>query len=260
MTEQLILTEKPSPQVTILTLNRPEKRNALNLPLMEQLCRRLDELAVAEDCRTVILRGAGPVFCAGLDLEEGLDTTLAERSGRMVARTFRSLSESPKVIIAAAHGAAIAGGGGLLLACDLVVAGQELRVGFPEVRRGLVAGLVMAYLRRRVREVEANELLLGGELIEAQRAREMGIVNRIVPNDRLMGEATGLAAAVSRGAPQALRATKEFLRSLWPHSLEADLEQALGIHGRVRLGEEAQEGMRAFLEKREPRWTVKGAE
>lgn len=254
MHDQLILADSPSPQLAVLTLNRPEKRNALNLPLMEQLCRRLDELAVTESCRTVILRGAGPVFCSGLDLKEGLDTTLAERSGRMVARTFRSLSESPKVIIAAAQGAAIAGGGGLLLACDLVVAAQDLRVGFPEVRRGLVAGLVMAYLRRRVREVEANELLLAGELIEAQRAREMGIVNRIVPNDHLMAEAHALAAEVAEGAPQALRTTKEFLRTLWPHTLEADLEQALGIHGRVRLGEEAQEGMRAFLEERKPSW------
>jgi methylglutaconyl-CoA hydratase len=254
MTEQLILIDRPKPQTTILTLNRPEKRNALNLPLMEQLCLRLDELSKSEACRAVILRGAGPVFCSGLDLKEGLDTTLAERSGAMVARTFRTLSESPKVIIAAAHGAAIAGGGGLLLACDLVVAGDDLLVGFPEVRRGLVAGLVMAYLRRRVREIEANELLLGGELVDAPRAREMGLVNRIVSNDRLMAEAHRLAAAVSEGAPQALRTTKEFLRSLWPHSLEADLEQALGIHGRVRLGEEAQEGMRSFLEKRKPSW------
>ncbi len=135
-----------------------------------------------------------------------------------------------------------------------MVAAQDLRVGFPEVRRGLVAGLVMAYLRRRVREVEANELLLAGELIEAQRAREMGIVNRIVPNDHLMAEAHALAAEVAEGAPQALRTTKEFLRTLWPHTLEADLEQALGIHGRVRLGEEAQEGIRAFLEERKPSW------
>ncbi len=255
MDKNLVLCESWAPRVTVLTLNRPEKRNALNLPLMEQLCRRLDELAEMESCRVVILRGAGPVFCSGLDLKEGLQADLAELSGEMVARTFRTLSESPKVVIGAAHGAAIAGGGGLLLACDLVVATEDLRLGFPEVRRGLVAGLVMAYLRRRVRELEANELLLAGELIDAERARAMGLVNRIVAADELLNEAGRLAAEVSQGAPGALRDTKAFLRSLWPHSLEADLEQALGIHGRVRLGEEAQEGMRAFLEKRKPHWS-----
>lgn len=255
MNNELVLSETRADGVTVLTLNRPEKRNALNLPLMEQLCDRLDQLAKDDRCRSIILGGAGPVFCSGLDLKEGLDSELAERSGRMVARTFRSLSESPHVVIGAAHKAAIAGGGGLLLACDLVVATEDLRLGFPEVRRGLVAGLVMAYLRRRVRELEANELLLTGSLIDVERARQMGIVNRIVPSDQLITEAERIAAEVSEGAPGALRETKEFLRSLWPHSLEADLEQALGIHGRVRLGEEAQEGMRAFLEKRKPSWS-----
>jgi methylglutaconyl-CoA hydratase len=258
MKQESVLTESGGKGIVVLTLNRPGKRNALNLEMMEELCRRLEEQAGDDSVRVVILRGSGPAFCAGLDLEEASLPELAERSADRVARTLRAVSDSPKVLLAAAHGAAVAGGAGLLLACDVVVAAEDLRVGFPEVRRGLVAALVMAYARRRLRELEARELLLSGESIGADHALRMGLVNRVVAVERLMTEARELARAVTLGAPEAVRVTKSFLGALWPVPMEDDLRRALELHQSVRLGEEAREGARAFLEKRVPRWAAGG--
>jgi methylglutaconyl-CoA hydratase len=165
-----------------------------------------------------------------------------------------ALVHSPKVTIAAAHGAAVAGGAGLLLACDLAVAAGDLRVGFPEVRRGLVAGMVMTLLRRRALERDARELLLTGELVDAERALAMGLVNRVVAPEKLVPAAELLAMEVVQGGPQAIAHTKALFNRLWPRPFADDLEEALALHKEVRVSSEAAEGMLAFLEKRSTRW------
>jgi len=142
------------------------------------------------------------------------------------------------------------------LACDLAVASEDLVLGFTEVRRGLVAGLIMTFVRRKLKDADARELLLTGELVSARRALEMGMVNRVVSKDCLQEEAEGLAEAVAKGGPEALRLTKSFFQSLWPSSIDADLVRAIKLHKEVRTGQEAQEGIRSFLEKRPPRWSL----
>src|SRR5438874_9879988 len=135
MNGSLITTDQREEGITILTLNRPAKRNALNADLMEACSEAFESLAQDQTQRVVILRGEGPVFCAGLDLEEAFLPDNAERTARLVARVLRAIYQVPQVTIAAGQGAAIAGGAGLMAACDVVVAAQEWRLGFPAVRR-----------------------------------------------------------------------------------------------------------------------------
>jgi methylglutaconyl-CoA hydratase len=241
--------------VTTVTLNRPEKRNALNLALLARLS---DTIAAAEaepTRRVLVLRGAGPVFCAGLDLAEAAQPEQAHESAQRVADALRRLSGTRLVTIAAVHGAAMAGGAGLMSACDFAVATQETRLGYPEVHRGLVPGLIMTFLRRQLRERDARELLLLGQTIDAPRALAMGLINRVVADETaLNAEVESIALAIARGAPEAVTRTKRLLAQLWPSPVEDDLERALASHIEARNGAEAREGLAAFREKRAPNW------
>src|SRR5207247_8390893 len=146
----IVLVEKQTPQITVVTLNRPERRNALTLELLTELCAAIKVASDEPQGRIVILRGAGAAFCTGLDLKEAADQTKAHATAEMVANTLITISETHLITIAAVHGAAVAGGAGIMSACDFVVAAQGTKIGYPEVRRGLVAGLVMTFLRRQV--------------------------------------------------------------------------------------------------------------
>ena len=152
------------------------------------------------------------------------------------------------------HGAAVAGGAGIMSACDFVVAAEGTKIGYPEVRRGLVAGLVMTFLRRQVGERNMRELLLGSELIDAERARGIGLVNRVVPRDDLMERSAKFADSVLQGAPNALAQTKRLIEELWSSSVKEDVDLALKYHMQARESAEAREGIAAFNEKRKPKW------
>lgn len=254
MSAPLIVTGCPRPGIVTITLNRPERRNALGIPMMEALCDALDAANADDARRVIVLAGAGPVFCAGLDLRESQHPELAHRSAELVARTLKTVAESPAVTIAAVHGAAIAGGAGLMSACDLAIASEETKIGYPEVRRGLVAGLVMTLMRRQLHERDARELLLLGELVDAHRASAMGLVNRVVPAGTHVDHAMAMAQTALKGAPGALALSKAMLRELWPRSLAADLACALERHKTARASREAVEGIAAFNEKRLPEW------
>lgn len=250
----VVLIEKPSASTTIITLNRPERRNALTIDLMTELTAAIDAASAADAGRVLILRGAGAGFCSGMDLNETADATKAHESGGMVAKTLLALSQTRLVTIAAVHGAAVAGGAGIMSACDFVVAAEGTKIGYPEVKRGLVAGLVMTFLRRQLRERDIRELLLGAELIDASRARDIGLVNRVVPADQLDVEVQKLTASVLQGAPGALANSKRLLEQLWSTSVKEDIEKALSHHMQARESLEAKEGVAAYLEKRKPRW------
>ncbi len=255
-----VLIEQKSPQIIVLTLNRPERRNALTVQLLSELCDAIATAEATEQCRILILRGAGQAFCAGLDLQETLETTDAHRSAGMVARTLRAAAETRLITIAQIHGAAVAGGAGLMSACDFVIAAARTKIGYPEGRRGLVAGLVMTFLRRQLRERDIRELLLTGELIAAERAQEMGLVNRVVAPDQLESETAKIAGAILKNAPEALVRTKRLIEELWSSSVRDDVEKALHYHTQARESEEAKEGIAAFLEKRLPKWDLSGSE
>src|ERR1041385_1623532 len=181
----VLLVEEQTPQITVVTLNRPERRNALTIELLTQLSAAIKVVAEQPQQRVLILRGAGAAFCTGLDLKEAADHTKAHATAEMVANTLITLSQTPLITIAAVHGAAVAGGAGIMSACDFVVAAERTKIGYPEVRRGLVSGLVMTFLRRQLRERDLREVLLASELFEADRAREIGLVNRVVPASEL---------------------------------------------------------------------------
>ena len=251
----VVLVEKQSPQITVLTLNRPERRNSLTLELLNELIAAVNTTAQDSSQRVLILRGAGAAFCTGLDLKDAADQTKAHETAGMVAKTLVTLAETRLVTIAAVHGAAVAGGAGIMSACDFVVAAEKTKIGYPEVRRGLVAGLVMTFLRRQVGERNLRELVLGGELIEAARAREIGLVNRVVARNEVMNEAQKFADSVLQGAPNALAQTKKLIEELWSTSVREDVDLALKHHMQARESDDAREGIAAFNEKRKPNWS-----
>jgi len=253
----VVLIEKQNPQITVVTLNRPERRNSLTIELLNELIAAINVASDQADERVLILRGAGAAFCTGLDLKEAADSKKAQMTAELVAKTLITLAETRLVTIAAVHGAAVAGGAGIMSACDFVVAAEKTKIGYPEVRRGLVAGLVMTFLRRQVGERNMRELVLGGELIDAARAREIGLVNRVVARDELMNETQKFANSVLQGAPTALTQTKRLIEELWSTSVKEDVDLALKHHMQARESDEAREGIAAFNEKRPPNWTIK---
>jgi len=251
----VVLIEKESPQISVVTLNRPERRNALTLELLTELCTAIKVASEQSEQRVLILRGAGAAFCTGLDLKDAADSTKAHATAEMVANTLVAISETRLVTIASVHGAAVAGGAGIMSACDFVVAAEKTKIGYPEVRRGLVAGLVMTFLRRQVGERNMRELMFSGDLIDAARAKEIGLVNRVVAPGYLMNEAQKFAASVMQGAPGALAQTKRLVEELWWRSVKEDVDVALKYHMQARESDEAREGIAAFNEKRKPSWT-----
>ncbi|MBA3816576.1 MAG: enoyl-CoA hydratase/isomerase family protein [Parachlamydiaceae bacterium] len=240
----------------MVTLNRPDKRNALNIALMEELSFTFEELYKDPSQRVVILNAQGASFCTGMDLHEAADSSLTEKSAMYVARLFRAIYLSPLVTIAAVQGDALAGGAGLVAACDIALATKEARFGFPETRRGLVAAQVATLLRRQIKMRDVRELLLMGESIDAQKAMEIGLINRVVEKEQLLIAATEIAHAVLKGAPAATRETKHLLHSLDTPSFYDELKLALSFHENARNSDEAKEGLAAFFEKRQPNWTL----
>jgi methylglutaconyl-CoA hydratase len=250
----VVLVEKQTPQITLITLNRPERRNALTIELLTELTAAIETASADQNQRILILRGAGKAFCTGLDLQEAAVTEKAHASAEMVARTLLVLAQTRLITIATVHGAAVAGGAGIMSACDFVIAAERTKFGYPEVRRGLVAGLVMTFLRRQLRERDLRELLLASELIDAARAREIGLINRVVPASELEAEAQKIAASVLQGAPDAITNSKRLIEELWSSSVADDVALALRHHMEARESDEAKEGIAAFLEKRPPKW------
>ncbi len=250
----LVLEEQIRTGVTTLTLNRPEKRNALNIPMLEALCDAVKRASETPGQRVLVLRGNGAAFCAGLDLAEAQDATKSTRSGELVRAMLEHVYQCPCVTIAAVQGAALAGGAGLMAACDIAIASMDAKLGFPEVHRGLVAGLVMTFLRRQLHERHARELLLLGEIIEAERAAEIGLITRAVPTDLLDEVVERIVDQALKAPPGSIRETKALFDTLWHHPIAKDFEEAHGVHARMRISEEAKEGLAAFLEKRKPNW------
>lgn len=248
------LVDDADPLITTITLNRPEKRNALSTDLIRRLAAAVDSAASDRNRRVIILRGAGPVFCAGLDLKEAADPARADASAHALAELYSAICGSPLVTLAAAHGAAFGGGVGLIAACDLVVASADLRIGFPEVHRGLVAALVTCMVRRQVGERALRELVLLGQTRSAGDALALGLVNRVVPPGQMEAEAMSLAREACKGAPGAIARTKRLLDEVAPRPIAEDLRRALAYHLEARNSQEAAEGTAAFLGRREPRW------
>ncbi|MDQ6765526.1 MAG: enoyl-CoA hydratase-related protein [Verrucomicrobiota bacterium] len=251
----VVLVEKQS-AVTTVTLNRPERLNALTIELMSELTDVVHAAEQDETQRILVLRGAGKAFCTGLDLQEVSESDKAHESAGAVATMLLALSQTRLITIAAVHGAAVAGGAGVMSACDFAIAAERTKFGYPEAKRGLVAGLVMTFMRRQLRERDVRELLFTGDLVESARALEMGLITRVVPPNELENEVQKLCAAILQNAPGALAHAKRTLDQLGSTSVKEDIEMALGHHVQARESAEAKEGVAAFLEKRPPSWAA----
>jgi len=247
--------------VATITLNRPDKRNAISFELIDDLLRALEEVETS-DAIVLILTGAGKAFSSGMDLENF--KTLIGRSpeqnlqdSQTMVRMFRRLYEFPKVTIAAVNGAAIAGGTGLALLCDFTLAVPEAKFGYTEVRIGFVPAIVSTFLLRQVGEKQARDLLLTGRIIGAEEAARMGLVNEIVAPENLMTRARELAALLMENSPASLRATKKLLNDHARAELELQIEAAVRENAAIRTTADFREGVTSFLEKRKPVWSGK---
>ena len=281
-------------EITLLTLNRPEKRNAISPRMIEDLSAALDQVE-RSGARVVILTGAGKAFCAGMDIDalralaaqpreaagasdEGV-TGLAVRvlkgdpeaseelraseprpsdaaldDARRIAQLFRRIYDYSKPLIAAVNGAAVAGGCGLATLCDLTLAAPEAKFGYTEVRIGFMPALVSIFLVRQIGEKRARDLLLTGRILDAEEALRLGLVNEIVAGGKLLERARELASELAELSPTSLASTKRLLRDLGEKALDHELETAIEASATIRSRPDFREGVSAFLEKRRPVW------
>lgn len=247
-----VLTEVRG-NVLIVTLNRPEAKNAANKALAEGVAAAMERLDSENDLRVGIITGAGGTFCSGMDLKG----FLAGETPQVPGKGFAGLTEAPpaKPLIAAVDGYALAGGFEIALACDLIVANKDSKFGIPEVKRGLAAaagGLVR--LPRQIPQRLAMELALTGDFVSAQRAYEMGLINRIVDGVALEG-AIQLAEAISANGPLAVAASKKVIREQQDWSQAEQWKNQYALTAKVFSSNDAREGAAAFAQKRAPNWT-----
>ncbi len=254
MDDPILLIEDDGP-VRLLTLNRPDKRNALSMDLIQQLHEAFDEAIRDQTVRALILTGAGASFCSGLDLKEvqasRTDPKLAQQGSDRVAGILQRIYHCPKPVIAAVNGAAVAGGAGLMSVCDLVLGAESAKIGYPEIKRGLIAAIVMTYLVRHVGERRAKYLLMTGETISAHEALAFGLISAVVPDEQLRLRALELAHKLAEYAPQALTHTKELLYEIQTLSPEDGMEKVRRVHTQMRTTTEAADAINAFLNRKQ---------
>ncbi|HYF40297.1 MAG TPA: enoyl-CoA hydratase/isomerase family protein [Gemmatimonadales bacterium] len=240
--------------VLTLTLNRPDKRNALNTELIDQLHRSLESADLNADVRVVVLRGAGKDFCAGADLDELLasaDRSEAENeaSALRLGSLFEKLRTLPKPVMAMVHGRALAGGAGLASACDLILAAADAQLGYPEIQRGFAPAMVMALLRRMVGEKVALDLVLTGRVLRADEAERVGLISRVVPAAELEPTTHALAAELSRASGTALAFTKRLFYELDGQTLRDGIAQGARVNAVARSTPDFRDAVARFLRK-----------
>jgi enoyl-CoA hydratase/carnithine racemase len=240
-----------------ITLNRPDKRNALSLALMHELIRSLEELAREPDVRAIVIEGSGSVFSAGHDLNEltGRELPFYQEVFDVCTRLMELVHRVPQPVIAKVHGVATAAGCQLVATCDLAVAAETARFATPGVKIGLFCSTPMVPVSRAVGRKRAMEMLLTGEFVDAATAAEWGLVNRVVPEEKLEHAVSDLVEAIARSSPLTVGIGKEAFYA----QVEVDEHRAYDLTKAVMamnaMAGDAQEGICAFLEKREPTWS-----
>lgn len=253
--ENVVLTEKRG-RILIITLNRPQAGNSINPAVAQALDTALNDAEADNEVYAVILTGAGnKIFCGGMDLkymaQHGAEGVVIEGHG------FAGLTERffSKPLICAVNGFALGGGTEFALACDIIIAAEHAKFGLPEVKRGILAGAGGPIrLIRSVPKAMAMEILMTGDHVTAQRALEIGLINAVVPADQLIDEAVKMAERIVCNAPLSVRGAKELAYKSYDMTLEDAFKLNIEIGTRVGLSEDAQEGPRAFAEKRAPQW------
>ena len=242
-----------------ITLNRPEKRNAISMQMIAELQSALDTLEKNHTTRVVILTGTGKSFCAGVDLE--YLQTIARQSpsenqedSKRIAKLFRKIWSFSRPIVAAVNGHALAGGCGIATLCDYTLAVSEAKFGYTEVKIGFLPAIVSVFLLRQVGEKRCRDLLLTGRVLDAAEAREIGLINEIVPAENLMKRATEIAETILANSPSSVSRAKQMLTAAAASSIDHDLERAVLESARIRCTPDFREGLASFLEKRKPIW------
>src|SRR5437879_5654027 len=248
-------------ETATITFNRPEKRNAISTMMIAELLTALDEIE-RKRVRVVIITGAGPAFCAGMDLE--MLSAIAEQSpqenqedSRRMAKLFRRVWSYPRPTIAAVNGHALAGGCGIATLCDFTLAVPEARFGYTEVKIGFLPALVSVFLIRQIGEKRTRDLLLTGRIMEAEDARAIGLVNEIVAAEKLLTRSRELADLLIAASPASLSRAKRLMTSAAAPAVDHDLERAILENARIRCTPDFKEGLASFLEKRKPVWQGK---
>jgi methylglutaconyl-CoA hydratase len=244
--------------LSTITLNRPEKRNAITTQMIADLQSALDAIEKT-DTRVVIITGTGKAFCAGIDLE--LLQAIAQQTpaenqddSRRIAKMFRKIWSYSRPLIAAVNGHALAGGCGIATLCDFTLSVPEAKFGYTEVKIGFLPAIVSVFLSRQIGEKRCRDLLLTGRLVEASEAKELGLVNEIVSSEKLMARAHELANDLLAASPSSITRAKHLLVSAAAAGVDHDLERAVLESARVRCTPDFKEGLAAFLEKRKPIW------
>jgi methylglutaconyl-CoA hydratase len=245
-------------EIAKITLNRPDKRNAITTTMIAELLTALDVIEKSHT-RVVILTGAGKCFCAGIDLE--MLAAIAKQSpsenqedSRRIAKMLRRIWSFPRPMIAAVNGAAYAGGCGIATLCDFTIATTEAKFGYTEVKIGFLPAIVSVFLTRQIGEKRSRDLLLTGRIISAAEAKEFGMVSEVVPAERLLDRVQELVTELIAASPSSVTRAKHLLTSSAAAGLDHDLERAILENARIRCTPDFKEGIASFLEKRKPMW------
>lgn len=254
------LTLEAAGEVATVTLNRPDKRNAISAKMIEELLAALNEMENGA-ARVGIITGAGKAFCAGMDLEglRSLATQSPEENvedSRRTAKLFYRIFSFAKPLIAAVNGAAIAGGCGIATLADFTLAVPEAKFGYTEVKIGFIPALVSVFLRRQVGDKITRDLLLSGRIMGAEEAHRLGLVTEVVPAEALMKRAEGIASDLMAASPTSIRRTKRLLLRSGEAQLHTEIENAIHENADIRSTDDFREGLASFLEKRAPKWTA----
>jgi methylglutaconyl-CoA hydratase len=255
----LVITEAEA--VHTITLNRPERRNALNAQMIAELTHALGEAATC-DCRVVVLTGAGSAFCSGMDLEhlKSLNDQRPEEQradAESIMWMMRRLYDLAKPTVAAVNGPAIAGGTGLATLCDFTLAAPEAKLAYTEVKIGFIPAVVSVFLLEMVGEKKAKDLLLSGRTLDAKEALALGLVNEVVAEGQLMTRVQELTGRLIKNSPESMSAIKKLLSSCAKDRLDRDLSRAMRWNEKIRNSADFREGLSAFLEKRDPVWPAR---
>lgn len=247
-------------RIGYITLNRPDKRNALSYEMVTELKKAFSAAEEDENCKVIVLKANGKVFCAGADLaylQQLQHNTYQENfeDSSHLMEFFRQVYLSEKVVIAQVHGHAIAGGCGLATVCDFSFTTPEAKFGYTEVKIGFIPAIVKVFLLRKIGEGKAKELLLSGELIDAQKALEMGLVNRIYDADKLVDEVNTFAKMLcDTNSGQSMGFTKKMIADVQDMTLDEALNHAAKMNATARASEDCKKGIGAFLNKEKLSW------
>ena len=252
---------KEADGIHTITMNRPERRNALNPQMIAELTHAVGEASTCA-CGVIVLTGAGTAFCSGMDLEN-LKSLIKQRpedqraDAEAMMWMMRRLYEISKPTIAAVNGAAIAGGTGLATLCDFTLAVENAKFGYTEVKIGFIPAIVSVFLLEMVGEKKAKTLLLSGRIMDAAEALSLGLVTEVVATDQLNARVSALATLLLKNSPESMSAVKKMLSGFARERLDRDLNRAMRWNEKTRNSADFQEGLRAFLEKRDPVWPAR---